>query len=74
MKLTDDQTRALANIAVGRDGEIFQRMLETTLAESDATCRTAEGADLFRAQGRSQYVMSLLKAFDEAKKRMRLTH
>lgn len=74
MTLTDDQLRALANIAVSRDGEIVQRMLESMLQMSDATCRTAEGPELHRAQGRSQQIFALLKALDDAKKRMRLTH
>lgn len=74
MTLSDEQIRALANIAVGRDGEIFRRMLESMLQLSDATCRTAEGPELHRAQGRSQQIVALLKALDDAKQRMRLTH
>lgn len=74
MKLTDDELKAFANITVGRDGEILERWLEKCLAESDRSCRHEEGQKLFQAQGRSQFIAQLLQNFEDARKRMKLTH
>lgn len=72
MKTSDEQTRAFANIAAGRDGELLMAWLEAALKESDQSCRTKDGPDLYRAQGCSTFILAFRKALEESRQRMKL--
>ncbi len=74
MKTSDEQTRAFANILTGRDGDLLRAWLESALEESDADCRNETAEKLYRAQGKSQFIIAFLKAMEEARKRMKLAH
>ena len=74
MKTTDEQVRAFANIAASRDGDLLKAWLDTAQMESDAACRSEEGAKLHRAQGASTFILALKKALEDARQRMKLVH
>lgn len=66
MSLTTPELDELHRVSRSPDGQVVLRLLEKRLAEHDKAMRTADGNEVFRAQGKAQAIQQLIDDITQA--------
>lgn len=70
MHLSSDDLQFLARLSKSPDGQALLKLLRAELAEADAMLRKATGDEMFRCQGRAQYLDGLIKTIESANQKL----
>jgi hypothetical protein len=70
VNLSEIELQVLERLNSSPDGQILKQILARRLAEQDTRCRTLDGPDLHRSQGRAQELALLLDDLNGARQKL----